>query len=97
MWVRGLKLFLVTQTRLNGKVAPHVGAWIETYLTEYVQGLSTSHPMWVRGLKHGIKHRFSVKRLSHPMWVRGLKPKYYRYLPFCKRSHPMWVRGLKLI
>ena len=31
MWVRGLKLLLVVLVMLLNLVAPHVGAWIETY------------------------------------------------------------------
>ncbi len=30
MWVRGLKRRLLTPSRYQKKVAPHVGAWIET-------------------------------------------------------------------
>ena len=50
MWVRGLKLgrrliFLIV------KVAPYVGAWIETRLRRSQFAYSLSHPMWVRGLK----------------------------------------------
>ena len=33
------------------KVAPYVGAWIETVRRELIFSLSKSHPMWVRGLK----------------------------------------------
>ena len=51
MWVRGLKL----QTRQNNKqgtrVAPHVGAWIETVRASTSLHRDLSHPMWVRGLK----------------------------------------------
>ena len=32
-----------------------------------------SHPMWVRGLKHGSLKKQKVQSWSHPMWVRGLK------------------------
>ena len=32
-------------------VAPHVGAWIETYLVSLLFLFKKSHPMWVRGLK----------------------------------------------
>ena len=31
MWVRGLKLFKFRRVEQSRKVAPHVGAWIETY------------------------------------------------------------------
>ena len=30
--------------------------------------------MWVRGLKHNMKHLKIDVNTSHPMWVRGLKP-----------------------
>ena len=33
------------------KVAPYVGAWIETALLASGAPLNQSHPMWVRGLK----------------------------------------------
>ncbi len=33
------------------KVAPYVGAWIETVLTVLFSQLVRSHPTWVRGLK----------------------------------------------
>ena len=32
-------------------VAPYVGAWIETSITCFISSSSSSHPMWVRGLK----------------------------------------------
>ena len=50
-WVRGLKLSQrLDETRLI-KVAPLVGAWIETEkLTEKIN-YQMSHPSWVRGLK----------------------------------------------
>ena len=55
-------------------VAPLVGAWIETE----VQGgggfsHSTSHPLWVRGLKHYQWLLSGLRTQSHPLWVRGLK------------------------
>ena len=30
MWVRGLKLLVLNVSNIYGRVAPHVGAWIET-------------------------------------------------------------------
>ena len=39
----------------NVLVAPYVGAWIETQtLGDMVTWFTTSHPMWVRGLKHDV-------------------------------------------
>ena len=55
------------------KVAPYVGAWIET--TEQSKGIKEyeSHPMWVRGLKQHHEEQKQSRGWSHPMWVRGLK------------------------
>ena len=75
MWVRGLKLS-TKQRRydLTTKVAPHVGAWIETslYCCLILDSIE-SHPMWVRGLKQRSIRRLNIYIASHPMWVRGLK------------------------
>ena len=35
MWVRGLKLVAQARRRANDKVAPYVGAWIETRIFVY--------------------------------------------------------------
>ena len=32
-----------------------------------------SHPIWVRGLKHGSNIQRKSSEPSHPIWVRGLK------------------------
>ncbi len=50
-WVRGLKLFPSNSNMGCGKVAPYVGAWIETRINMFSQVLTRSHPTWVRGLK----------------------------------------------
>ena len=56
------------------RVAPHVGAWIETDLGKAeVFAKIQSHPMWVRGLKLGSRGYSISNGSSHPMWVRGLK------------------------
>ena len=50
-WVRGLKLVRGLAHLFAYRVAPYVGAWIET---GYFSGIDTSllsHPTWVRGLK----------------------------------------------
>ena len=51
MWVRGLKLPLITLLLLLELVAPYVGAWIETSSVCSPLHEHKSHPMWVRGLK----------------------------------------------
>ena len=37
---------------VNAQVAPYVGAWIETIEDNIDGTIVTSHPTWVRGLKH---------------------------------------------
>ena len=51
MWVRGLKLSCSSYDRVKQKVAPYVGAWIETTILKMLMMARKSHPMWVRGLK----------------------------------------------
>ena len=73
-WVRGLKHHDGFSRSKNYKVAPLVGAWIETS-PSVSQKLSTkSHPSWVRGLKPADTADASSQIGSHPSWVRGLKP-----------------------
>ena len=72
-WVRGLKHFQLLFHFHTLKVAPYVGAWIETVFVDDNDVVDSSHPTWVRGLKLSMYNsaRFVVK--SHPTWVRGLK------------------------
>ena len=51
MWVRGLKLHAVLYAEMADKVAPRVGAWIETFEALAKAAKNKSHPVWVRGLK----------------------------------------------
>ena len=53
-----------------------MGAWIETYNDLFLPRYTTSHPIWVRGLKHNLFKTEIGTQLSHPIWVRGLKPRY---------------------
>ena len=72
-WVRGLKLTGLS-IMLLGKVAPYVGAWIETDNTRKKRNtVFLSHPTWVRGLKPRYAEYKSRLNVSHPTWVRGLK------------------------
>ena len=78
------------------KVAPRVGAWIETsFNTQAQRKLLESHPVWVRGLKRLACNIFLRCIVSHPVWVRGLKPTFGFYGFVEWQSHPVWVRGLK--
>ena len=58
--MRGLKLNLKTAITRN-KVAPYVGAWIET--SNDIENILKrgSHPTWVRGLKHPVLVRLIYK------------------------------------
>ena len=50
-WVRGLKQLKQGHRVHLYKVAPYVGAWIETQRSQGLRGQTRSHPTWVRGLK----------------------------------------------
>ena len=43
---------------LSNGVAPHAGAWIETWISSTAKALFESHPTRVRGLKPAEKFRF---------------------------------------
>ena len=75
VWVRGLK-HTTTGTHHNvHKVAPCMGAWIETIAQAgKAQAETMSHPVWVRGLKQYHVNTCTIEKQSHPVWVRGLKP-----------------------
>ena len=97
MWVRGLKHQFIY--KLNGwiKVAPRVGAWIETLQLNLLLQLRNVAPRvgaWIETankLKNG-----SPIFGSHLVWVRGLKRMSLQNNNPYKGSHLVWVRGLKL-
>ena len=78
-------------------VAPRAGAWIETYANINSWFPTESHPVRVRGLKHGEKELKNLQAKSHPVRVRGLKQYGGQSLPNRNQSHPVRVRGLKLM
>ena len=94
-WVRGLKLNDNLPSHLQ-RVAPFMGAWIETPTSHLISSGWKSHPSWVRGLKLLGSSRFSPAWPSHPSWVRGLKLSMSSLSSLNVLSHPSWVRGLKL-
>ena len=54
------------------RVAPLVGAWIETYLVEIKKQKIKSHPSWVRGLKRGYMIRIKTENPVAPLvgaWI----------------------------
>ena len=76
-------------------VAPHAGAWIETFATRKDRMSDTSHPTRVRGLKPIVKKPSLPKMASHPTRVRGLKQDMPMHTTIHLESHPTRVRGLK--
>ncbi len=50
-----------------------MGAWIETFDWSHDNNFTTSHPLWVRGLKLMLALWVASLVWSHPLWVRGLK------------------------
>ena len=73
MWVRGLKLPPFCLLRVRQKVAPYVGAWIETISRHVLNVLHRVAPYvgaWIETDSFGFVPRYTG---SHPMWVRGLK------------------------
>ena len=96
MWVRGLKLAGEGSERPADRVAPHVGAWIETRYCCNETNRDTVAPHVGAWIETRTKLTNPTYHESHPMWVRGLK--LIRIIPCsqCTGSHPMWVRGLKL-
>ena len=78
------------------KVAPRVGAWIETDCERLLPSSIVVAPRvgaWIETLK--MKAEMCLKK-SHPVWVRGLKPNKGTTYTKHFMSHPVWVRGLKL-
>ena len=73
MWVRGLKHNQTGQNSVHHHVAPHVGAWIETYQqwrSAFQYKVAPHVGAWIETL---ISANAQKQAKSHPMWVRGLK------------------------
>ena len=81
VWVRGLKLFLLSRSRSGRRVAPRVGAWIETSLQsglcDYI-GVAPRVGAWI---ETDYKSQIEAHFKSHPVWVRGLKRYFCEGLP----------------
>ena len=94
-WVRGLKLPTIRLSQHLLRVAPYVGAWIETFLFLCVHFVVSVAPYVGAWIETPCQRLCLSLTMSHPTWVRGLKHKEdcdsYRNIP----SHPTWVRGLK--
>ena len=100
------------------KVAPYMGAWIETINQLERTPELTSHPIWVRGLKQVNlidNNRTQVVAPYMGAWIETCPPSLrgipYGVAPYmgawietytdaatfkaAMQSHPIWVRGLK--
>ncbi len=73
MRARGLKLGIRRYRKETYKVAPHAGAWIETFVTGDYACDSVSRPMRARGLKLQPMLHLEMFGKSRPMRARGLK------------------------
>ena len=80
MWVRGLKHGSSPIRETGVKVAPYVGAWIETSNLDISEVVNTVAPYvgaWIETIDVNRKNH---RAESHPMWVRGLKQLIVNYL-----------------
>ena len=66
MWVRGLKLYFYIKYGLTNKVAPYVGAWIETCTIRKPQGKGGVAPYVGAWIETNIEVG-SVSRLSRTL------------------------------
>ena len=81
VWVRGLKHELLRSFPLKKKVAPRVGAWIETPTNWYIFKSNSVAPRvgaWIETLTSLLD--LNSWHQSHPVWVRGLKLTCFLYL-----------------
>ena len=95
VWVRGLKP--VTRNSHDGsrRVAPRVGAWIETAgFFAFTTSIALSHPVWVRGLKLDEEWLEELLEVAPRVgaWIETI---YTSAIYAGEASHPVWVRGLK--
>ena len=95
-WVRGLKHISGRSINSNVRVAPYVGAWIETYVGQSGGSVSPVAPYVGAWIETRCPAPARHPALSHPTWVRGLKLKELELYKINEVSHPTWVRGLKL-
>ena len=96
MWVRGLKLQDGEKVSEVDRVAPYVGAWIETQMCNLVLCRMLVAPYvgaWIETLSTNLFTRTQPVAPYVGAWIETSNVKAYN---FDDLSHPMWVRGLKL-
>ena len=77
------------------RVAPHVGAWIETDTRLYTPLNRSSRPTWARGLKHPRSLGFGGMVLVAPHVGAWIETQLECDLSARQASRPTWARGLK--
>ena len=96
MWVRGLKPnFRLLRMLTRSRILCGCVDWNSLHSIS-TSSQSSSHPMWVRGLKHDNSVNPLKSLLSHPMWVRGLKHRFKNHihvLRICVAPHvDAWIQ-----
>ena len=62
-------------------VAPYMGAWIETYISELLSCRILVAPYMGAWIETVVPYKVHEQVESHPTWVRGLKHKREILLP----------------
>ena len=96
MWVRGLKRYSFVFGSFQFRVAPHVGAWIETFcqFSAIVKDLVAPHVgAWIETSSTVLPVAHLPVAPHVGAWIETLPS---RTVKEPVMSHPMWVRGLKL-
>ena len=90
-----MKLFPPPRRTPVRRVAPRVGAWIETMLKANVLRYCGSHPVWVRGLKLSFRTGDAFRLGVAPRVGAWIETRWFLSTSPGVKSHPVWVRGLK--
>ena len=70
VWIETMQ---IAPELFNCRVTPCMGVWIETPSKAENKRETSSHPVWVCGLKHKEIRIQTCFFPSHPVWVCGLK------------------------
>ena len=73
MWVRGLKHAVLPVVLEGERVAPYVGAWIETMPPTRTLAVPPVAPYVGAWIETIVLHSDNFFCTPHPMWARGLK------------------------
>ena len=95
MWVRGLKLQFRPNIGGIWKVAPYVGAWIETSLYRLQNFNRYVAPYVGAWIETSLIAITILKPCVAPYVGAWIETRLIRMFVRLAESHPMWVRGLK--